>query len=94
MPGLPGAKIRKVMDEIWLHLLAAVWAVWGRVNEPQISPTHREQFLQQDPALVLRPPGRGGRRLSGFGGQVFSGGRYITLRRSDLSKLIYDPISG
>ena len=48
-------------------------------------PTHREQFLQQDPA-----PGRGGRRLSGFGGQVFrelTGGRYITLRRSDLSKL-------
>jgi len=60
-------------------------------------PTHREQFLQQDPALVLRPPGRGGRRLSGFGGQVFrelTGGRYITLRRSDLSKLIYDRISG
>src|SRR6516165_10195746 len=34
MPGLPGAKIRKVMDEIWLRLLAAFW---GRVNEPQIS---------------------------------------------------------
>ena len=59
-------------------------------------PTHREQFLPQDPALVLRPPGRRGRRLSGFGGQVFrelTGGRYITLRRSDLSKLIYDRIS-
>jgi len=25
MPGLPGAKIRKVMDEIWLRLLAAFW---------------------------------------------------------------------
>jgi 2-polyprenyl-6-methoxyphenol hydroxylase-like FAD-dependent oxidoreductase len=38
-----------------------------------------------------------GRRLSGFGVQVFrelSGGRYITLGRSDLSKLIYDRISG
>jgi 2-polyprenyl-6-methoxyphenol hydroxylase-like FAD-dependent oxidoreductase len=38
-----------------------------------------------------------GRRLSGFGVQVFrelTGGRYITLRRSDLSKLIYDQISG
>src|SRR6516165_6625513 len=34
MPGLPGAKIRKVMGEIWLRLLAAFW---GRVNEPQIS---------------------------------------------------------
>jgi 2-polyprenyl-6-methoxyphenol hydroxylase-like FAD-dependent oxidoreductase len=38
-----------------------------------------------------------GRRLSGFGVQVFrelTGGRYITLGRSDLSKLIYDQISG
>ena len=38
-----------------------------------------------------------GRRLSGFGVQVFrelTGGRYITLGRSDLSKLIYDRISG
>ena len=34
MPGLPGAKICKVMDEIWLRLLTAFW---GRVNEPQIS---------------------------------------------------------
>ena len=37
-----------------------------------------------------------GRRLSGFGVQVFrqlTGGRYITLGRSDLSKLIYDQIS-
>src|SRR6516165_12192472 len=34
MPGLPGAKIRKVMGKIWLRLLAAFW---GRVNEPQIS---------------------------------------------------------
>ena len=37
------------------------------------------------------------RRLSGFGVQVFrelTGGRYITLGRSDLSKLIYDRISG
>jgi 2-polyprenyl-6-methoxyphenol hydroxylase-like FAD-dependent oxidoreductase len=36
-----------------------------------------------------------GRRLSGFGVQVFrqlTGGRYITLGRSDLSKLIYDRI--
>jgi 2-polyprenyl-6-methoxyphenol hydroxylase-like FAD-dependent oxidoreductase len=38
-----------------------------------------------------------GRRLSGFGVQVFrelTGGGYITLGRSDLSKLIYDRISG
>jgi 2-polyprenyl-6-methoxyphenol hydroxylase-like FAD-dependent oxidoreductase len=38
-----------------------------------------------------------GRRLSGFGVQVFrelTNGRYITLGRSDLSKLIYDRISG
>src|SRR6516165_4007778 len=38
-----------------------------------------------------------GQRLSGFGIQVFrelTGGRYITLGRSDLSKLIYDRISG
>jgi 2-polyprenyl-6-methoxyphenol hydroxylase-like FAD-dependent oxidoreductase len=38
-----------------------------------------------------------GRRLSGFGVQVFrelTGGRYVTLGRSDLSKLIYDRISG
>ena len=38
-----------------------------------------------------------GRRLSGFGGELFrelTGGRYITLGRSDLSKLIYDRISG
>jgi hypothetical protein len=34
MPGLPGAKIRKVMGETRLRLLAAFW---GRVNEPQIS---------------------------------------------------------
>jgi 2-polyprenyl-6-methoxyphenol hydroxylase-like FAD-dependent oxidoreductase len=37
-----------------------------------------------------------GRRVSGFGVQVFrelTGGRYITLRRSDLSKLIYGRIS-
>jgi 2-polyprenyl-6-methoxyphenol hydroxylase-like FAD-dependent oxidoreductase len=38
-----------------------------------------------------------GGRLSGFGVQVFrelTDGRYITLGRSDLSKLIYDRISG
>jgi 2-polyprenyl-6-methoxyphenol hydroxylase-like FAD-dependent oxidoreductase len=38
-----------------------------------------------------------GRRLSGFGVQVFrelTGGRYITLGRSDLAKLIYARISG
>jgi 2-polyprenyl-6-methoxyphenol hydroxylase-like FAD-dependent oxidoreductase len=38
-----------------------------------------------------------GRRLSGFGVQVFrelTGGRYITLGRGELSKLIYDRISG
>jgi 2-polyprenyl-6-methoxyphenol hydroxylase-like FAD-dependent oxidoreductase len=38
-----------------------------------------------------------GRRLSGFGVQVFrelTNGRYITFGRSDLSKLIYDRISG
>jgi 2-polyprenyl-6-methoxyphenol hydroxylase-like FAD-dependent oxidoreductase len=38
-----------------------------------------------------------GKRLSGFGVQVFrelTGGRYITLGRSDLSKLICDRISG
>ena len=38
-----------------------------------------------------------GRQLSGFGVQVFrelTGGRYITLGRSDLAKLIYDRISG
>jgi 2-polyprenyl-6-methoxyphenol hydroxylase-like FAD-dependent oxidoreductase len=38
-----------------------------------------------------------GRRISGFGAQVFhelTGGRYITLGRSDLSKLIYERISG
>ena len=38
-----------------------------------------------------------GRRLSGFGVRVFrelTSGRYITLGRSDLSKLIYDRISG
>jgi 2-polyprenyl-6-methoxyphenol hydroxylase-like FAD-dependent oxidoreductase len=38
-----------------------------------------------------------GQRRSGFGVQVFrelTGGRYITLGRSDLSKLIYDRISG
>jgi len=38
-----------------------------------------------------------GRRLSGFGVQAFrelTGGRYITLGRSDLSKLLYDRISG
>ena len=37
-----------------------------------------------------------GRRLSGFGGELFrelTGGRYITLGRSDLSNLIYDRIS-
>ena len=37
-----------------------------------------------------------GRRLSGFGVQIFrelTGGRYVTLGRSDLSKLIYDRIS-
>jgi len=37
-----------------------------------------------------------GRRLSGFGVEVFrelTNGRYITLGRSDLSKLIYDRIS-
>ena len=45
----------------------------------------------------LRIVDDGGRRLSGFGVQVFrelTGGRYITLGRSDLSKLIYDRISG
>ena len=38
-----------------------------------------------------------GRRLSGFGVRVFrelTSGRYITLGRSDLSKLIHDRISG
>jgi 2-polyprenyl-6-methoxyphenol hydroxylase-like FAD-dependent oxidoreductase len=38
-----------------------------------------------------------GRRLSGFGVRVFrelTNGRYVTLGRSDLSKLIYDRISG
>jgi 2-polyprenyl-6-methoxyphenol hydroxylase-like FAD-dependent oxidoreductase len=38
-----------------------------------------------------------GRWLSGFGARVFrelTGGRYITLGRSELSKLIYDRISG
>jgi 2-polyprenyl-6-methoxyphenol hydroxylase-like FAD-dependent oxidoreductase len=38
-----------------------------------------------------------GRRLSGFGVRLFrelTGGRYITLGRTDLSKLIYDRISG
>jgi 2-polyprenyl-6-methoxyphenol hydroxylase-like FAD-dependent oxidoreductase len=45
----------------------------------------------------LRIVDGGGRRLSGFGVQVFrelTGGRYITLGRSDLSKLIYNRISG
>jgi len=45
----------------------------------------------------LRIVDDGGRRLSGFGVQVFrelTGGRYVTLGRSDLSKLIYDRISG
>jgi 2-polyprenyl-6-methoxyphenol hydroxylase-like FAD-dependent oxidoreductase len=45
----------------------------------------------------LRIVDDGGRRLSGFGVQVFrelTGGRYVTLRRSDLSKLICDRISG
>lgn len=45
----------------------------------------------------LRVVDDGGRRLSGFGVQVFrelTGGRYVTLGRSDLSKLIYDRISG
>ena len=38
-----------------------------------------------------------GRRLSGFGVQLFrelTGGRYVTIGRGDLSKLIYDQISG
>ena len=45
----------------------------------------------------LRIVDDGGRRLSGFDVQVFrelTGGRYITLGRSDLSKLLYDRISG
>lgn len=45
----------------------------------------------------LRVVDERGRRLSGFGVQVFrelTGGRYITLGRSDLSKLIYERISG
>jgi len=45
----------------------------------------------------LRIVDDGGRRLSGFGVQLFrelTGGRYVTLGRSDLSKLIYDRISG
>jgi 2-polyprenyl-6-methoxyphenol hydroxylase-like FAD-dependent oxidoreductase len=45
----------------------------------------------------LRIVDDGGRRLSGSGVQVFrelTGGRYVTLRRSDLSKLICDRISG
>jgi 2-polyprenyl-6-methoxyphenol hydroxylase-like FAD-dependent oxidoreductase len=45
----------------------------------------------------LRIVDDGGRRLSGFGVQVFrelTGGRYVTLGRSDLAKLIYDRISG
>ena len=45
----------------------------------------------------LRMVDDGGRRLSGFGVQVFrelTGGRYVTLGRSDLSNLIYDRISG
>jgi 2-polyprenyl-6-methoxyphenol hydroxylase-like FAD-dependent oxidoreductase len=45
----------------------------------------------------LRIVDDGGRRLSGFGVQLFrelTGGRYVTLERSDLSKLIYNRISG
>ena len=45
----------------------------------------------------LRIVDDGGRRLSGFDVQVIrelTDGRYITLGRSDLSKLIYDRISG
>ena len=45
----------------------------------------------------LRIVDDGGRRRSGFGVQVFrelTDGRYITLGRSDLSKLIYNRISG
>ena len=49
------------------------------------------------PMQELRIVDDEGRRLSGFGVQVFrklTGERYITLGRSDLSKLIYDRISG
>ena len=49
------------------------------------------------PMQELRIVDDGGRRLSGFGVEVFrelTDGRYITLGRSDLSKLIYDRISG
>jgi 2-polyprenyl-6-methoxyphenol hydroxylase-like FAD-dependent oxidoreductase len=45
----------------------------------------------------LRIVDDGGRRLSGFGAHVFrelTGGRYITLGRSDLSRLICDRIEG
>jgi len=38
-----------------------------------------------------------GRRLAGFGTRVFSeltGGRYVTLQRSDLSRLLFDRIKG
>ena len=45
----------------------------------------------------LRVVDDGGRRMSGFGVQVFrdlTAGRYITLGRSDLSKPIFDRIAG
>jgi 2-polyprenyl-6-methoxyphenol hydroxylase-like FAD-dependent oxidoreductase len=38
-----------------------------------------------------------GRRLAGFGTRVFSeltGGRYVTLQRSDLSRLLFESIKG
>jgi len=45
----------------------------------------------------LRIVDEDGRRLSGFGVQLFrelTGGRYVTIGRGDLSKLIYDQMSG
>src|SRR5579871_54979 len=38
-----------------------------------------------------------GRRIAGFGTRVFSeltGGRYVTLQRSDLSRLLFEKVSG
>ena len=38
-----------------------------------------------------------GRRLAGFGARVFTeltGGRYVTLRRSDLSRLLFEKVEG
>jgi len=55
MPGLPGAKIRKVMGEIWLRLLAAFW---GRVDEPQISqPANLSATETAKPGSAILPRG-------------------------------------